>query len=334
MKTRRILATILAMLCMLFTVPEANAQGVEATEMMALSRVYTQGLQQMKAGDFESAAGVFDAMNGYLLSDGYSRYCKARQDHTCDVDYRAEFSRNHAVGAGTWYDAPDYVLYLPDRINENTRWVLYFPGSCGEYFNVFTHSSALYGYSVEGYLEKYSPSSIMMFWRGSGMYEMTPAIDQAYHTLESIARDYGIAIHDLVTAGSSNGGYTAVKCSGYLYQNYGVPVSKVLVYDMGEHFMISHCLPKVEDCETAHQTGTQFYFFEPGNIGYNHTNLSTMIERGMDVQLVHCKRDAHTTITYDGFSEGTLSWATGEQDGIREDYYTFPEKPQRTAVQQ
>ena len=316
----------------LLYVPHAFASESDTQQQITMTRNYEEAQELMRSGSFEAAAKQFEAVKGYRLSDGFALYCRSRSDSSQDVDYKAEFTGQHEVGGGTWNDAPDYVLYLPDEVNKDTSWVLYFPGSCGEYRNPYTGASALYKHSVESYLEAYSPDAVMMFWRGSGMYDMTPAIEQAYHTLESIAHEYGIAIHDLVTAGSSNGGYTAVKCAGYLYQNYGVPVSKVLVYDMGEYYMISHCLPTVEDCKTAHDTGTKFFFFEQSNVSYQDANLSDMIKRGMDVQLIYCKRDAHTTITYDGFSEGTLSWAIGEQETIREDYYTFPEKPQEQEV--
>ena len=290
---------------------------------------YVLGCEAMNNGKFKEAYDLFMKnmkSKNNVMSHALAMYCKDRIDSNNKqfVDYESQITKSHEIGAGTWYDTYNYVLYIPDKVDENTRSVLYYPGSNGEIHNVITGASALFTAAVEEYLDKYAPSSIMVFWRSSGYPTLTPTIDDSYRVLESVARHYGIAIHDLVTAGSSNGGYTALRAAAYIYDNYGIPTQKVLVYDMGMSFTVAHCLPSEDEYDSLAEEQTECDFFEQAVIKYNSCpQIAHMLEKGMNVQLIHCSRDEHNRMTWDGFREGTLSWATGEQDSIREDYYTF-----------
>ena len=283
-------------------------------------------MKLMEAGHFKAADTLFEASGDMDFSRAYAKYCETRlKEHSRQtVNYKNEITGQHEAGTGTWYDMSDYVLYIPETVSSSTRSVIYYPGSNGEKFSVINRCSALFSSSVDKYLQDFSPSSIMLFWRSSGYPDIIPTVDKSYHVMESVARDYGIAIHDLVFAGSSNGGYAALRAAAYVYMNYGVPATSVLVYDMGMSFTVAHCLPTEEEYAALVEEQTAMYFFEQRNFEVEFCPaVMDMVNMGMNVNLVICQRDEHNQMTHDGFMEGTLSWATGEMDTIRDDYYTI-----------
>lgn len=287
--------------------------------------LYDYAIQLLHSGETVKAAPIFAALGSYQCSADYLKYCLNRIDEE-NMSLPSIFEgiqSSTAIGAGTWYNLREAVVYIPDDVNSETRSVLYYPGGNGGIMEYGV--PALFTYSVRTYLSEYSPSSIMVFWRSSGGNELFPTIEDSYQVLESIAREYNIAIHDLVLAGSSNGGYAAVKAAAYFLEAHGVPTSRVLVYDMGMSFAAS-ILPSAEEYQNIARVGTELFLFDQKDINYQHPKLKKMTDNGVEVQLIYCTKDEHCHITWDAFSLGTLSWATGELDHISEEAYTFAER--------
>ena len=304
---------------------DAASASLQVPQVASKAAAYEEGLHLMYDNEMQQSAEVFTALGDYRCSANYLKYCLSRlEENNQPFTYVLERSTSSCpYGAGTWYNLREAVIYLPDEINSETKWVLYFPGGNGGIRD--DGIPMLFTYSIRDYLDAYSPSSIQVYWRSSGCYQLTPALDESYQVMESIAQNFGIAIRDLVVAGSSNGGYTAVKSSAYLLEQYGVPVSSVLVYDMGLSFTVA-ILPSEEEYRDIAKAGTKMFFFDQKDIGYNNSHILEMTNNGVDVQLIYCVKDEHSHITWDGFSLGTLSWATGELDSISPDAYVFAEK--------
>lgn len=284
--------------------------------------IYKDALRYMYKNNYEEALPLFEQVPDFQLSRCHIQYCRNRLNGSFkSVDYFYKCSGTEEVGCGTWYDMPTYVLYIPHDVTANTRMILYFPGSNGE-IRMSDGTPAFFSWCARDYIEAYSPKSIILFMRGSGIDRPGKTLDIAYNIMESVARDYGISIHGLVTAGSSNGGYCAVIATSYLLENYGVPVSSVLVYDMGMSFDIA-ILPSAEEYQEVAHAGTRMFFFEQKSMKYEKPQIKLMTDNGVRVQLIYCTNDEHNKITYEGFSEGTLSWATGELSNIRSDLYRF-----------
>ena len=286
-----------------------------------LSMIYRQALVMMYSGNFQKAAICFQKLNGFRLSEAHQKYSESRvnEGNVRCMDYLRNCTGKRHVGAGTWFDLPLYILYLPDHIDAKTRCVLYFPGGNGEMEDA-SGTPVLFAGSVYQYLDLYSPSGIMVFMRSSGFSSLTPTIDLGYQVLEGVARDNGIALHGIVAAGSSMGGYTALKAAAYLYETYGVPVSSVLVYDMGMDFEVPVFPNETEYADIA-RSRTRMYFFEQKGFKLEKEELKTMIDKNIEVHVVWCVRDEHNVITTDGFSQGTISWAIGEGQDLNSANY-------------
>lgn len=216
---------------------------------------------------------------------------------------------------GRFYHCVRYAYYIPYDVDETTKSVIYYPGGCGE-------PALMTSYALK-YVTDYAPNAIVVFMTASGYLDLPRKTEESYQVLETICRERGTEIRGLVLAGSSNGGYTALKAISYLYEQHQIRVEALLVWDMGMNFLVAHLLPSEEECRRISQVGTEIYFFDQRRIDRNNPQLRHLESFGLRYHLVYCTKDEHIQITRDGFTEGTISWALGEKDTLRLDYYEF-----------
>lgn len=226
----------------------------------------------------------------------------------------------HCYGAtelekGTFYHCPNHAFYIPAHIDETTKSVIYYPGGCGE--PMLRVSLALQ------YVTDFAPNAIVVFMKHSGYDNIPKKAEESWQVLETICREYGTEIRGLVLAAPSNGGYTALKAIAYLYDEHQIRTETLLVLDMGLNFLIADKLPTEEECRTITEVGTEIYFFDQRYIDRRNPQLMYLESLGLNYHLVYCTRDEHIQIARDGFSEGVISWALGEQEEIDPENYEF-----------
>lgn len=216
---------------------------------------------------------------------------------------------------GKFYHCVRYAFYIPDHIDETTKSVIYYPGGCGE-------PALMTSYALK-YVTNYAPNAIAVFMTASGYTDLPRKTEESWEVLETICREYGTEIRGLVLAGSSNGGYTALKAIAYLYEHHQIQTETLLVLDMGMNFLVAHLLPSEEECKIISQVGTEIYFFDQRCIDRRNPQLTLLESFGLQYHLIYCTKDEHIQISRDGFTEGAISWALGEQEELRPDYYEF-----------
>ena len=215
--------------------------------------------------------------------------------------------------SGLFYHCVRYAFYIPHHIDESTKSVIYYPGGCGE-------PALMTSYALD-YVSNYAPNAIAVFMTASGYLDLPKKTEESWQVLETICREKGTEIRGLVLAGSSNGGYTALKAIPYLYEHHGIKAESLLVFDMGMNFLVAHLLPSKEECRTISKLGTEIYFFDQRCIDRNNPQLNLLESFGLRYHLIYCTLDEHIQITRDGFTEGTISWALGEKEDLSQDYY-------------
>lgn len=292
------------------------------TDPAQTEETYQKAVSLMYSGEFKDAENLFNQIRDYRDSSDDLAYIEDRLANGGPLeDIRERFCRETDMGDGTFYECIWFVYYIPHHIDENTKSVLYYPGGCGE-MGLFTQA-------VRDYVTEYKPNAIIVCMRTSGYGDtktITSHVEKSYGLLESICREQGCAIHDLVIAGSSNGGYTGLKAIPIIYEKYHVRSKALLVFDMGVTFTCSHLLPTADECKIISDLGSKLYFYEQADVNRNNPQLQYLESIGLDPDaytLVYCTHDEHNRITWEGFSSGSLSWALGEQDSIPSELYTF-----------
>ena len=299
----------------------ALVASLAATVYADEEEVYEDAVSKMYAGDCKEAEEMFEQLGDYKDSAANAAYLEERETNPgdlCNVNER--LARDTVSEGGTLKECISWVYYVPNTVDKNTKCILYYPGGCGE--------AGLFTQAVRDYVAQYNPNAIIVAMRTSGYGDaktLSAHVEKSYQLLETICRENGIVIHDLVLAGSSNGGYTGLKAISDLFLKHHIAAKALLVYDMGVSFTCAHLLPNADECKIINDIGTKMYFFEQTSLKRNDTQLEFLMNMGFpdDYVMVYCTHDEHNRITWDGFSTGTLSWALGEQDSIPSDHYTF-----------
>lgn len=208
------------------------------------------------------------------------------------------------------------MFYIPDEVNTDTSFVLYYcGGGAGEDY--------LYYSGLYGYFYNYSPNAILFFCNESGYNHMKEKNTQMYGQLQQLACECGTIVHDLSTIGSSAGCYTALKAASQFYKDYGQIVNNVCTLDTGLYWDDPEHNLTGRECDLVAEAGTVFYLFEEPGVGIEVPALRQMVDHGIDVYVIGCAHDNHSVISQLAYTYGVFSWSAGEDIYLPEEEYTF-----------
>lgn len=280
-----------------------SAEQAEACRDAALQQARTC----MKQRDFEGALELFSLADRGEESAREEAYCRLRLEKpTGEPLIRAE-SLEKSFAYGDLYHSHGTYFYVPRELDENSGVLVYFSGGFGE--------PMLYVESMYEYLYGNDSSALLLFRENSGMPDMEEACREMVDLAEQAAADCGICVQDLVLAGSSNGGYTALTAAGIFSEQDFVVPRKVLSFDT-ELDWRPRQWPSEEQRVLLGRAGTAFYFFEqPGDL--TSEDLGELLSAaGCPVTWVICSHDEHNVITEKAFSLNVFSWAFDETRGL------------------
>lgn len=206
-------------------------------------------------------------------------------------------------------------IVVPEELNSNTRFFIYYPGGRDEEMSV---DYLLY------YMMNPSPNTLAVFMRRNGIDNMEKKTGQAVEILDRAAAECGVFPRDVVTAGSSLGAYPAMHSVVYAWADYALRTDCVLSLDAGSDWMESGLLLTEDQCLKTAELGTEFYLFESPWVGMNREGICRMVNTGNKVTMVGCYFDDHVRISLDAMGMGVVDWAVNDRSSpCNPDIYSF-----------
>ena len=275
---------------------------------------YEEAVQHMYRREYEQALEKFAFADMHEQSKVYEGYCQLRLE-----DDFSEFNPIISAGNvkktfdnGVLYNYWPVVAYVPNEINEGTRFSVYFAGGTGEYL--------LYIDGVYEYIRAYSPNAVLLFNTNSGTQGISVSVNTMLRIANQIAAECGISIHDLAISGSSNGCYTAVHAAAAFYTENSVAARAVLTFDTGRNWNLPFNMTEEEMDATA-GTGIKYYLFEQAGTGTEIKAIYDLVASGNEVYAVYCTHDDHDRMSRLAYTNGLFSWGMGEFDELDGEEY-------------
>lgn len=281
------------------------------------SAIHDEAYAAMRRCQFDTAQELLSHISGYADSDDMSAYCarrlSAEAGHGENIYIRPDtFLEQYNSGALYGFDSG--LIFVPDTCDENTGMLVLYPGGDGDFF--LDVASMLY------YLEKYEPQSIIIFFYTSGSWFIEERSQNALNICENVAIECGVCGYEVNLLGISNGAYAALHGAAQFYTLGGIKVQRVAVMDAGLDWEFEPQLDETERAVIA-QNDCKIYLFEQPDVRLEHEPIRLMVEDGMDVTMVYCKRRDHEAISRNAFRYGVLSWCQGELDLLDSEEYTI-----------
>ena len=239
----------------------------------------------------------------------------ADEEQSGERDYIREDLVEKEFSAGRTYVEHMGLLYVPDQCDEDTRFCLYFAGGGGT-------EDLLYYRGVYYYLETYQPNAVILFFYGSGFSQKDESCRLGARVLLHAAEELGLTLEELVTLGSSNGAYTALRAAAILYDEYQIPVRRVLILAAGMEweYPVSEMLSD-EQCALVAKERTLICLFEREKRDLRVPAILRMVKRGVHVALMACDNWDHNQISVNAYKNGLFSWAMGEYPRLDPEQY-------------
>lgn len=278
-------------------------------------RAYAQAKQQMIRCEFSKAAETLEQLGEYKDSPKQLENCLER------IEAEKSFKGNSIVGqqliasfdyGHLYYHQLGYV-FVPNEPDENTTWLVYYPGGCGAGENLNVPCIFMEH-------DKFEPNAVMIYLFNNGWYDTRGFNLEVADLMKQLALECGIWFHDVVTVGSSNGCYPAMVASPVLYEQAGITVNTVIDFDPGcEWDVDDFALLTPEECDIAALAGTRMYLMEQRSFSsyvMSVAPVAEMVEHGVDVVVIECDNDGHNHIGPDAIRAGFYDWAMGQLDGL------------------
>lgn len=209
-------------------------------------------------------------------------------------------------GTGKLYQNYQALIYLPNEINEDTKWGIFFPGGTGGW-------TLEYGY-VRNYVKNWTPNAIYFFMGSPGIYGLDDQSTQklAADLIRSVSKEIGWAPNKISVIGFSDGGYTALHMAAYLYDQFGIGLHRICILDMGLGWSKEEVLPSKEEAAPIKDSGAAVYHFSrPGEL-CSTAGARKFSGYGIPIRGVACTDGEHISIFTHAFENGMMSWAVGE----------------------
>lgn len=214
---------------------------------------------------------------------------------------------------GTLWKLGDCLVFFPNRIDEDTQYLVHFAGSYSGWILRPDH--------VKTFLREYRPNAVMIFFSASYCDGRRTLADRIETIWTQIQDNYDIHPDHIAISGSSNGGYSALYAAAFLMRDYGVRTDKVLILDMGNLWGFEELLITKEEAQPLIETGTKVYAFSKRNNIYRTASSRKWLGYGVETYEVACVHWDHERITSMALRNGTLSWAIGERDALDSEIY-------------
>lgn len=281
--------------------------------------IYESAKLAMINTEFEYAAELFRLIGSYEDSERQLANCEERIAAEAEYTGRELITPEHVLDDfknGKLYGHSLGYIFVPDEINAETAWLVYYPGGHGTGDNLSVPCI---------YLEHklFRPNAVMIYLYNNGWWDMRDFSLEVGELMKQLALECDIWFHDVVTVGSSNGSYASMIAVPVLYEQEGISVDAVLAFDAGcewdTNYVGDAAVLDAAECDSAAKANTRFYLFEQRNFSEYFMDVppvALMVEHGVDVVLVECDNDGHNHIGPDAIRAGFYDFAMGQKDTL------------------
>ena len=217
---------------------------------------------------------------------------------------------------GNIWNYKDCLVFIPAECNEDTTCSVYFGGGTGGWVlrNDLTYM----------YLKYLTPNVVSIWYKNSGIYQMPERVERTAQLLEDLEKETGVDTGKISITSSSNGCYTAIYAASHLISDFGIEVDTVVLLDMGADWLKTEYIITEEEAQPLIDMGTTVYHFGRSNDKLlSHPGAKQFSDYGVRFVDVKSIDKDHDKISRHAYKYGVFSWAAGETDQLREDYYTF-----------
>lgn len=291
--------------------------------------IYDSAMASMLERDFASAVLKFAQVEPYGKSELYGKYCALRLEKDdvfagrtilTNIADMTELNFSIELNEGKIYYYEPVYIYVPNKIDTDTKFLIYFAGGDGL-------ESFLDTWSAFSYCGKYSPNAICVMRINSGIPEAEAASREMIALVEHLAAECGLVVREPTLVGTSNGAYVAMRTAVKLYLEDYVEVKNLLTLDTGYDWGLTEFLLSKEEMKLTAAIGLQYYLFEQNGTAPYIDAIWDLVYSGNNVTAVYGHSNDHDEITSDAFGDGLFSWLLGEKDQLDERYVLVPMEP-------
>lgn len=228
---------------------------------------------------------------------------------------------------GKIYDTDWALVYIPNKIDENTTFGFLFPGNNYGYTAPDTLINMIYKYT--------KPNSVFIYSKESQLASLDKEDGVKYQCgeiLKSLSKDLGVLPKRVCVIGYSNGGYTALHAAAALIKDHNLYVPSVIILDMGMGWGKGEFFISEEDAKPMLDAGTVVYHFtRHGETGHTWGSIQ-FASYGIPLYEVACLHGDHADIIRYAFDSMTIYRAVGEDIWYNTVEYGEPELVNEDAV--
>ncbi|MDO4982795.1 MAG: hypothetical protein Q4E35_04475 [Eubacteriales bacterium] len=280
------------------------------------AEIYARAQSMMLANNYADALSFFSLVGDYLDAPVMADRCSARVEAEADPNRSIIDSANlyQRFSTGNLYIADTGYVFIPNAPDENTDFLIFFPGGR----DIEEPRDYIYNY-----LEASSENTVTLFLYKNGLGDMYGKCKEAFDTLDRAASECGIAVRDPVICGTSMGAYPAMRAAVYYYETYGKAVMRVMCFDAGVDWEEEELTLDARECKVMAEAGTEFWLLEQYGVGMNRSGINLMAYSGCRVMMIVCANQDHNSILYDALNCGMVNYAFGRTGPIESANYSY-----------
>ena len=205
----------------------------------------------------------------------------------------------------TAYVCETAYLYVPEKTDADTRFLLYYPGGYNEelYIDYFHY-----------FLMNPPPNTIAVFLRQNGIDgDVQAKTREGIELLLRAGAECGVFLKAPTVVGSSLGAYPALFGALSIWRDFGMKVPCVAALDAAGNWGQEEQMPSMAQlCELGEIHPDLYLFDNPGQ-GEELQGVWELVSSGNRVCMVDCTYDEHNRMTLDAMGMGVLHWLVGDR---------------------
>ena len=220
------------------------------------------------------------------------------------TDHSREFVSS---SVDTAYECETAYLYVPEKADADTRFLLYYPGGYNEelYIDFFHY-----------FLMNPPPNTIAVFLKRNGVnHDVAAKNREGIELLLRLGAECGVFIKPPTVVGSSLGAYPALYSGLYTWKDFGLKVPAIMTLDAGNNWEQPDQMMAFQELKELAKIHPDIYLFDNPGLGLDREGIRQMVEAGNRVSMVDCTYDEHNQMTLDAMGMGVLHWMVGDRTG-------------------
>lgn len=220
------------------------------------------------------------------------------------TDHSREFVSS---SVDTAYECETAYLYVPEKADADTRFLLYYPGG---------YNQELYIDFFHYFLMNPPPNTIAVFLKRNGVnHDVAAKNREGIELLLRLGAECGVFIKPPTVVGSSLGAYPALYSGLYTWEDFGLKVPAIMTLDAGNNWEQPDQMMEFQELKELAKIHPDIYLFDNPGLGLDREGIRQMVEAGNRVCMVDCTYDEHNQMTLDAMGMGVLHWMVGDRTG-------------------